>query len=107
MRVWLDPQKVAARGLTAGDIVDSIREQNVQVAAGVIGQGPSKGADFQLTVNTQGRLQSEEEFGNIIVKTNADGAVTLLKDVARLEMGSNSYALRSLLNNKKAVAMRV
>jgi multidrug efflux pump len=107
MRVWLDPQKVAARNLTAGDVVASIREQNVQVAAGVIGQGPAKDADFQLTVNTQGRLQTVEEFGNIIVKTNADGAVTLLKDVARLEMGSNSYALRSLLNNKSAVAIPI
>ena len=107
MRVWLDPQKVAARGLVAGDVVDAIREQNVQVAAGVIGQGPSKDADFQLTVNTQGRLASVEEFGNIVVKTNADGATTLLKDVARLEMGSNSYALRSLLDNKSAVAIPI
>ncbi|SDF61093.1 MULTISPECIES: efflux RND transporter permease subunit [unclassified Duganella] len=107
MRVWLDPQKVAQRGLTAGDVVDAVREQNVQVAAGVIGQGPAEGADFQLTVNTQGRLQTPEEFGNIILKTNADGAVTLLKDVARLEMGGNSYALRSLLNNKSAVAIPI
>jgi len=107
MRVWLDPQKVAARGLVAGDVVDAIREQNVQVAAGVIGQGPSKDADFQLTVNTQGRLSSTEEFGNIVVKTNADGATTLLKDVARLEMGSNSYALRALLDNKSAVAIPI
>lgn len=107
MRVWLDPQKVAARGLVAGDVVDAIREQNVQVAAGVIGQGPSKDADFQLTVNTQGRLASVEEFGDIVVKTNADGATTLLKDVARLEMGSNSYALRALLDNKSAVAIPI
>jgi multidrug efflux pump len=107
MRVWLDPQKVAARGLTAGDVVDAIREQNVQVAAGVIGQGPSKDADFQLTVKTHGRLQSPEDFGNIVVKVNTDGATTLLKDVARLEMGSNSYALRSLLNNKSAVAIPI
>ncbi|GAB3464336.1 multidrug efflux RND transporter permease subunit AdeG [Massilia terrae] len=107
MRVWLDPQKVAARNLTAGDIVDAIREQNVQVAAGVVGQGPSKDAEFQLTVNTQGRLQSVDEFGNIVVKTNADGATTLLKDVARLELGSNDYALRSLLDNKSAVAIPI
>jgi multidrug efflux pump len=107
MRVWLDPQKVAGRGLTASDVVNAIREQNVQVAAGVVGQGPSRGADFQLTVNTQGRLQSVEEFGNIVVKTNADGATTLLKDVARLEMGSNSYALRALLDNKSAVAIPI
>jgi len=107
MRVWLDPQKVAARGLTATDVVNSIREQNVQVAAGVIGASPSKNAEFQLTVNTQGRLKTEDEFGNIIVQTNADGAVTKLKDVARMELGSNSYDLRSLLNNKSAVAIGI
>ncbi len=107
MRVWLDPQKVAARNLTAGDVVSSIREQNVQVAAGVVGQGPSKDAEFQLTVNTQGRLSSVEEFGDIVVKAGEDGAVTRLKDVARLEMGSSSYALRSLLNNKSAVAIPI
>jgi len=105
MRVWLDPQKVAGRNLTASDVVAAIREQNVQVAAGVVGQGPSKDADFQVTVKTQGRLSSVEEFGDIVVKTSADGATTLLKDVARLEMGSNSYALRSLLDNKSAVAL--
>ncbi len=107
MRIWLDPQKVAARSLSASDVVAAIREQNVQVAAGVIGQGPSKDADFQLTVNTQGRLKTVEEFGNIIVKTSADGATTLLKDIARLELGSNSYALHSLLNNKPAVGMPI
>ena len=107
MRVWLDPQKVAARGLTATDVVNAIREQNVQVAAGVIGASPSKGAEFQLTVNTQGRLKTVEEFGGIIVQTNADGAVTQLKDVARVELGSNSYDLRSLLDNKSAVAIGI
>ncbi|MCA1856893.1 efflux RND transporter permease subunit [Massilia oculi] len=107
MRVWLDPQKVAARSLTAGDVVAAIREQNVQVAAGVVGQGPSREAEFQLTVNTQGRLSNVEEFGDIVVKAGEDGAVTRLKDVARLEMGSSSYALRSLLNNKSAVAIPI
>lgn len=107
MRVWLDPQKVAARNMTAGDVVEAIREQNVQVAAGVIGASPSKNAEFQLTVNAQGRLQSEEEFGNIIVRTGADGSVTLLRDVARIELGSSDYALRSLLNNKSAAAIAV
>jgi len=107
MRVWLDPQKVAARGMVASDVVAAIREQNVQVAAGVVGATPNKGAEFQLTVNTQGRLNSVEEFGEIIVKTNADGALTRLKDVARVELGSNSYALRSLLNNKSAVAIGI
>ncbi|WP_332853579.1 efflux RND transporter permease subunit [Duganella sp. S19_KUP01_CR8] len=107
MRVWLDPQKVAARGMTAGDVVGAIREQNVQVAAGVIGASPTRGAEFQLTVNTQGRLQTVEEFGNIIVRTGADGALTLLKDVARVELGSNAYALRSLLDNQAAVAIAI
>lgn len=107
MRVWLDPQKVAGRNMTASDVVDAIREQNVQVAAGVIGAAPSKSADFQLTVNTQGRLSTVEEFGNIIIKTNEDGALTRLKDVARIEMGSNSYSLRSLLNNKSAVGIGI
>ena len=107
MRIWLDPQKVAARGLTANDVVNAIREQNVQVAAGVIGSTPSKNAEIQLTVNTQGRLQSIEQFGAIIVRATADGATVLLKDVARVELGSNSYDLRSLLNNKSAVAIGV
>ncbi|MES2325019.1 MAG: efflux RND transporter permease subunit [Pseudomonadota bacterium] len=107
MRVWLDPQKVAARGLTAPDVVAAVREQNVQVAAGVVGASPSKDADFQMTVNTQGRLTTVEEFGDIIVRTGADGAITHLKDVARLELGSNSYSLRSLLNNKSAAAIPI
>ncbi len=107
MRVWLDPQKVAGRNMTASDVVEAIREQNVQVAAGVVGAAPSKSADFQLTVNTQGRLSTVEEFGDIIVKTNEDGALTRLKDVARIEMGSNSYSLRSLLNNKSAVGLGI
>ncbi|CUI03204.1 efflux RND transporter permease subunit [Massilia sp. P8910] len=107
MRVWLDPQKVAARGMTASDIVAAVREQNVQVAAGVIGASPSKGSEFQLTVNTQGRLTSVEEFGDIIVRTGTDGAITHLRDVARIELGSNSYSLRSLLNNKSAAAIAI
>ncbi|XLZ71844.1 efflux RND transporter permease subunit [Massilia sp. SR12] len=107
MRIWLDPQKVAGRNMTASDVVDAIREQNVQVAAGVIGAAPSKAADFQLTVNTQGRLSTVEEFGDIIIKSNEDGALTRLRDVARIEMGSNSYSLRSLLNNKSAVGIGI
>ena len=107
MRIWLDPQKIAARSLTAGDVVNAIREQNVQVAAGAIGAAPAKNAEFQLIVNTQGRLQSEEEFGNIIVRTGADGSVTLLKDVARIELGPTGYSLRALLNNKSAAAIGI
>ncbi|CAH0350665.1 efflux RND transporter permease subunit [Aquabacterium sp. CECT 9606] len=108
MRVWLDPQKVAQRGLSAGDVVRAIREQNIQAAAGVVGASPGlPGVDLQLSINAQGRLQSEAEFGDIIVKSSPDGAVTRLKDIARLELGASEYALRSLLDNKSAVAVPV
>ena len=108
MRAWLDPQKVAQRGLSAADVVSAIRGQNVQAAAGVVGASPGlPGVDMQLSINAQGRLQTEEEFGDIIVKTGADGAVTRLRDVARLELGAADYSLRSLLNNDPAVGMGV
>ena len=108
MRVWIDPDKAAARGLTSSDIVNAIREQNVQVAAGAIGQQPVKNnVAFELTVNAKGRLLSEQEFENIIVKIGEHGEKLRLKDVARLEMGSSEYALRSLLNNKRAVGVPV
>jgi multidrug efflux pump len=108
MRVWLDPQKVAEHGLSPSDIVREIRAQNVQAAAGVIGASPSgPGLDLQLSVNAQGRLASEEEFGEIIVKTAPSGAVVRLKDVSRIELGAAEYALRSLLNGKSAVAVPV
>jgi multidrug efflux pump len=108
MRVWLDPQKVAQRGLSAGDVVAAIRGQNVQAAAGVVGASPGlQGIDVQLSINAQGRLRSEEEFGDIIVKSSADGAVTRLRDVARLELGAADYSLRSLLDNKDAVAVPI
>ncbi len=108
MRVWLDPQKVAQRGLSASDVVAAIRGQNIQAAAGVVGASPGlAGVDMQLSINAQGRLQSEEEFGDIIVKTSADGAVTRLRDIGRLEMGAADYSLRSLLNNDAAVGMGV
>ena len=108
MRVWLDPQKLSSRNLTATDVVRAIREQNKQVAAGVVGAPPSvKDTEFQLSVNAQGRLVTEEEFGNVIVSTSADGGVLHLKDVARIELGAGEYALRSLLNNKPAVAIAI
>ena len=108
MRIWLDPQKVAERSLSAGAVVQAIREQNVQAAAGVVGASPGlAGIDLQLPVNAQGRLQSEEEFGDIIVKTEADGAVTRLRDLGRIELGAADYALRSLLDNKSAVAIPI
>jgi len=108
MRVWLDPSRVAERGLSAGDVVRAIREQNLQAAAGVVGASPGlPDVQLQLSVNAQGRLATEEEFGDIIVKTDAGGAVTRLRDVARLELGASEYALRSLLDNKPAVAVPI
>lgn len=107
MRIWLDPQKVAQHSLTAGDVVAAIREQNVQVAAGVVGAPPDTNAPFQLSVNASGRLANEAEFGDIIIKTSANGGVTRLRDVARIEMGASNYALRSLLDNKSAVGIGI
>ncbi|MBU6179796.1 MAG: efflux RND transporter permease subunit, partial [Verrucomicrobia bacterium] len=107
MRIWIDPDKAAARGLTASDIVNAIREQNIQVAAGTIGQQPTKNAAFELTVNAKGRLVTEEEFEDIIVKTGPYGEKLRLRDIGRAEMGSAEYAMRSLINNKKAVGMGV
>jgi multidrug efflux pump len=108
MRVWLDPEKLEARGLTAADVITAITEQNAQVAAGTIGQEPQKsGSNFALTINTNGRLIDEEEFSRIIVKTGAHGENVLLRDVARTELGAADYSLRSLLNNKAAVALPI
>ncbi len=108
MRVWLSPDKIAAQNLTASDVVNAIREQNMQVAAGAIGQPPvSRPVNFELQINAKGRLISEEEFGQIIVKTGPHGEKTLLKDIARLELGASGYSLRSLLNNQTAVALPI
>ncbi|KKX31531.1 multidrug efflux RND transporter permease subunit [Rhizobium sp. LC145] len=108
MRIWIDPQKAAEHSLAASDITNAIREQNVQAAAGIIGASPSvPGVDLQLNVNAQGRLQSPEEFGSIIVKSDENGAVTRLRDVARIELGAADYTLRSLLDGEPAVAVAV
>jgi multidrug efflux pump len=107
MRVWLDPNKLAARSLTASDVVAALREQNTQVAAGVVGAPPApKGTDFQLSINTQGRLSTEEDFAEVIVRST-NGALVRLKDVGRVEMQANTFALRSLLNNKEASAIAI
>jgi len=108
MRVWLDPDRVASRGLTAGDVVNAIREQNVQVAAGSVGQQPVSGPTaFELQINAKGRMTTEEEFGGIVVKNGPRGAKVLLRDVARIELGAAEYSLRSLLDNKPAVAIPI
>jgi hydrophobe/amphiphile efflux-1 (HAE1) family protein len=106
MRVWIDPDQAAQRGLTALDIIGAIREQNVQVSAGAIGASPQPaGAAVQLLVNARGRLETPEEFANIVLKANESGGVTRLRDVARVELGSNTYALNSYLNNQQAAAV--
>ncbi|MBD1554083.1 efflux RND transporter permease subunit [Pseudomonas typographi] len=108
LRVWLDPNKTASRNLTATDVVNAIREQNRQVAAGQLGAPPAPNAtSFQMAINTQGRLVSEDEFENIIIRAGDDGQITRLKDIARVELGSSQYALRSLLNNQPAVALPI
>jgi multidrug efflux pump len=108
MRVWLDPGKVASLGLTANEVVNTIRGQNLQVSAGQIGAPPQPDTPaFTLLINAKGRLVTEQEFADIIIKTDRDGAVTRLGDVARLELGASQYALRSLLNNQPAAAIPV
>ncbi|ULU26088.1 efflux RND transporter permease subunit [Dyella terrae] len=108
MRVWLDPDRLATRQLTTGDVVHAIQEQNITVAAGALNAPPGPtNAAFQLNINTQGRLITEEDFLNIIVRKAADGSFVHLRDVARVELGANSYALRSLLNNQPAVALPI
>ncbi|NJJ56147.1 efflux RND transporter permease subunit [Pseudomonas sp. B14(2022)] len=108
LRVWLDPNKIASRNLTATDVVTAIREQNRQVAAGALGAQPAPNATaFQLSVNTQGRLVTEEEFENVIIRSGDNGEITRLKDIARVELGSSQYALRSLLNNQPAVGLPI
>ena len=107
MRVWLDPDKVAGLGLTTSDIVNAIREQNQQAAAGSLGAQPTGSSDFQLLINVKGRLTTEEEFGNIVIKVGEQGQITRLKDVADVKLGSDFYALRSLLDNQSAVAVPV
>jgi multidrug efflux pump len=108
LRVWLDPNKTSSRNLTATDVVNAIRDQNRQVAAGQLGSPPGPDAtSFQMSINAQGRLVTEEEFENIIIRSGADGEITRLKDIARVELGSNQYALRARLHNEPAVALPI
>jgi multidrug efflux pump len=108
MRIWLDPEKIASRGLTADDVVNAVREQNIQVAAGQLGAPPLPSAtEFQVAINAKGRLTTEDDFRSIIVKTGVDGQVTRLKDIARVELGADTYALRALLDNQAAAAIPI
>ncbi|MES5815239.1 multidrug efflux RND transporter permease subunit [Pseudoxanthomonas sp. Soil82] len=108
MRLWLDPDKVAARGMTAGDVLRAVREQNVQVSAGQLGAEPMpNGSDFLLPINAKGRLESVEEFNNIVLKSGADGQVVRLADVARVELAAGDYTLRARLNGMNASAIGI
>jgi len=107
LRVWLDPQRVAARGLVASDVIAALREQNAQVAAGVVGASPGSDAPFQVSLNTRGRLKDIEEFQDIVVKVGERGEIVRLRDVARIELGANHYAMRSLLDNRPAVPIAI
>ena len=108
MRVWLDIERLATLELTPEDVVTALREQNVQVAAGVIGQQPLKSDNaFQISVSTKGRLREAKEFGEVIIKSGEEGRLVRLSDVARIELGATDYSVRSYMGEKKAVAMVV
>jgi multidrug efflux pump len=107
MRAWLDPDKLAARGLTASDVVRAMREQNMQVSAGQLGAEPMPNSNFLTLINAQGRLRTEQEFGEIVLESGADGQLVRLADVARLELGAGDYTLRSQLDGKNAVGIGI
>ena len=108
MRLWLDPDKVASRGMTASDVLRAVREQNVQVSAGQLGAEPmANGSDFLLPINARGRLESVEEFGDIVLKAGSDGEIVRLADVARIELAAGDYTLRSRLDGKNASAIGI
>lgn len=101
MRVWLDPEKIASRGMTANDVVNAIREQNVQVAAGTLGQQPmAQGVPFQFIVSAQGRLTDANEFADIVIKSGEDGQITRIRDVARVELAARDYSMDSKLDGQ-------
>ncbi|MEM7524309.1 MAG: efflux RND transporter permease subunit, partial [Pseudomonadota bacterium] len=107
-RVWLDPDRLSSLGLTAGEVVAALREQNVQVSGGSLGAPPNlSDSAFQVTVTTQGRLETPREFGRVIVRASADGRVVRVRDVARIEIGARSYVNNSYLDNKPAVALGI
>jgi gold/copper resistance efflux pump len=107
MRVWLDPAKMAAFGLIPSDVIDAIREQNLQVAAGAIGLPPDSSSSSQLPIIVSGRLSSSQDFEDIIVRSSQEGGRLRLSDVARVELGADRYSLRGLLNNQEAVGMQI
>ncbi len=108
MRIWMDPERLTALGLTADDVISAIQQQNLQAAAGAIGTAPApSGQQIQYIIRTKGRLSTAEEFANIIIETNAEGGVVRLKDVARVELGSSAYASADSLNGRTGVPLAV
>src|SRR5919106_2144118 len=108
MRLWLDPDRLAARAITAGDVVNALREQNVQVAAGSIGQAPApSGQMYQLSVRAVGRLREPAEFDNIIVKSGDDAALVRVRDVGRAELGAETYSAQLRFQGIEGVGMGV
>ncbi|MDH4981695.1 multidrug efflux RND transporter permease subunit [Hyphomicrobium sp. D-2] len=108
MRIWLDPDKLAARGLAASDVLGAVREQNVQVSAGQLGAEPSPATtDLLLSINVRGRLRTEQEFGAIIIKTGEDGEIVRLSDVARVELGAGNYTLRVFQGDRNAATVGI
>lgn len=108
MRVWLNPERLASRGMTTGDVVNALKEQNVQVAAGRIGQPPTPtGTEFQYTLSTLGRLIEADQFADIIVKTGAKGEITRLRDVGRLELGAKNEDTQCMLDDKPSIGLAI
>ena len=108
MRVWLNPERLAARNMTSSDVLNALKEQNVQVAAGRIGQPPTpSGIDFQYTLSTLGRLVEPEQFGEIIVKTGNAGEITRLRDVGELELGAKNQDTQCTLDGKPSVGLAI
>ncbi|MCW2238615.1 efflux RND transporter permease subunit [Azospirillum canadense] len=108
LRVWLDPERMATLGLTGGDVVRALQEQNVQVSGGALGQEPAPSDNaFQFTVTTQGRFDDLRQFRNVIVKSTPDGRLIRVQDVARVEMGAREYITNSYLNGQPAVALAI
>lgn len=106
MRVWLDPDRMAGLNVTADDVVTALRGQNIQVAGGTLGEQPSPASNaFQVSVSSQGRLLDAEQFGQVIVKSGADGRLTRVADIARVELGARDYLTNSLLDGRPAVAL--
>ncbi|MBT5455308.1 MAG: multidrug efflux RND transporter permease subunit [Rhodospirillaceae bacterium] len=108
MRVWMNPDRMTALQLTSSDVADAIRSQNIQATAGQLGAPPFEGEpQFQFTIQAKGRLTTVKEFGNIVLRANTDGSFVRLRDVARIELGSQSYSSQARLNNKPATAIGV